>query len=741
MNGKRRCTNQGAVIPLVLVMLVTIFAFLALVIDVSFLTGTTVEYKRIADSIALQALKEYQELNYTGNCTTACSVDTSNCGSCSSCPSLKRLCEAMKSAATVGDENLAVAFSESRLENKSSDYSQYIVASENADNNSLATISPGVWYFEHDNNDITIPSSCYTNPSNKSDSTFKPCFREVSIAEAASGAEITAFQVKVGTPVNNQLRTILSNIMYNKSASINAEATAAIVPRRAVFVVDNTISAVTESHPFESNDPLGERILYAYSSTSSDCSTFYRPPEESDPIGSLNLFWLFKLPDSSLTGQPDKTDYQVGRGSFTSNCFRVPYTSAGNIDGGASREMWHRVDVINRPEPLGDILLSVNNGLSAFAERGVGGDRIGFIGFDNEMIEVRATRDEGTGNPFGMVRPIIGGSGEFNTFLRATSPEYGDENGNGVPFENWDAFTSRYLFPRYWSDSSAGGQRQTANTNIPDALEKARAMLNNEEGFRASDNFVVLFSDGQSNCRGGREASPTTDSCGEGNQDFRNSWRDFKINENVLQRYIDNEIAIHSVIVGENSRPHHKLFSAKGSACSFGSEECCMDQETFQQRKRRGIIPADTTWVGLDSGRTFDSPYPDTTSPASFPNYAPNVWQYASEATNGLWLPVRRPCSDFVRSSIGDPVNAAKLAINAICDRGDANDLVSWNSGFVTRFILRGVFQGPDSNIRDNVLDDQGRLLCDPESLSVEEQITNAIQEKILKVSPFILVE
>lgn len=734
MIGKNQ---RGAVLPLIAFCAVAIIAMIAFAMDISFLSGASFEFKRIADATALEILKDYQstgslmynDVDADGNptCTDECSV----CPCPGKCGRMARICAGFDAAKVLVNRNFLPAFSESRFLSRQSDYLDTLEFREDENDSTMVKVDFGLWYFEYSEELDGSQPQCFNG--SVAEENFKPCFVKV-VKGDLSSTGISSVRVEVVSATNNPIRTRLMSVFGQGLSSARAYSTAAVVPRRGVFVVDITNSTTTGSHDInDAADPsyfswdLAEPVAAEASlcagvnsvTMNADCPVCTLAQvdagtcvatQECRLSDTLELEYRVLLEPGDLLDNHDRDDFA---------CVPVTYNAA-------SRERAYLVDTTTSPEPLRDILKSVNTAMIAFEDRGVGGDALGFVGFDNELLDVRST-----GGDFSLVEP---GESSFDEFKRATSQVFGP-GVNQNTFRNTE-FAKFFLFPRFRSDyPRADGSLQVASTYIPLALAKGMEMLKARDGFEAADNFLVVFSDGQSNCLDrGDCANRVGYWKGSRDQAF-GSLPDGTSILPVLQR---NKIAVHFALIGKDSSPHSRLYKKKGctEAQAESGEFCCMAYDDYVFEERRN--PAYSGWVDY-SDPTFDTAA-DSARPSK-PSFYPNSWYDLSAATGGWWIPVRPPCNDseFRSSSLDEASAKASMLTEfskACAALGDAEYL---DKGAVLAG-LRDLFDSSAFDA-DKVIDGRGRVMCDPMSLSIEEQLSSAIRDQVLGYSPFKLVE
>jgi hypothetical protein len=384
------------------------------------------------------------------------------------------------------------------------------------------------------------------------------------------------------------------------------------------------------------------------------------------------------------------------------------------------------LDIVSDAQPLNGILSGINTMLREFELRGVTGDRVGVMGFDDGLLDQRRlpkpVRDSS-----GQLdnEPLIipdSSDAEFSEFLDATDVS--------IPVDDPVRYT-KFLFPRYYSDRlNVNGNRRPAMTDTRLVLDEALQMLSNTDGFEVADNFVLLISDGLGNCV---EPSRVTVAPIPGVDCFHSSdpafWSytqgyileafDAIVGTNgLLSRYQDSRIKLHVALIGDGVAPHKLL--RKGS-----DGNCMTETETLDNNLSQVNAP-----MKANHDPSSGEPY-----------YFPNRWGNVAAASGGRWAPVVECCRNLTDGACwedptpndGNPGPVENI-LNSACQAAPAaNSLVSCPCDRTDPACLA-------SNPMCNYVDQEARLLCDPRGRSKQQQLQDLVQE-LMNINPFILVE
>jgi hypothetical protein len=741
--------DKGSILILTAFLLVAIMGFTAIVIDIQIASNSQAKLRRTAEYVALGALEAF--LSEPAN------IENPNA----------KLDGALERAKTISGipENfmLAKAF----LEDKTDTQDLLCLINNDpgceGDANKNGSLVAGRWHFvgpDRNNNGIYCEVGEYTQDILSPDC---PCVGGVGSGEGWYGAACfepfsnpsdpnnppNAFRVNLQTKSDSHIKTLFASVIGHETLSVRASATASVVPRHAMFLVDLSPSIHEDTHltnrliPPPDVDDLDS--FYADNSESAfllDSRTTCRPRLDCSAEYSCRVSNLDTLFNRYMEGPRDLSEEYPPTKHFRSDyqCARAPvYRENGVVVRNEQYllDTYRNINPIDPnnfydgPEPLTSILAGINEALAEFENRAVSGDLVGIIGFD-ETTDIVAMNPNQILRNFPLISPGSPGFNMMKELTDVTNPDY-----NALTEQIKHLFIPR---PGKW-------------TNIPMAILEAQNQLGQAPGAETAESFVVLFSDGMGNATlenfgSGGPANDTictydlraTPNCNTAsNPNHRATWDEatfhwvsmkhnftFLVNElnrlsftnnPIIRSYKDQNIAFNVFLFGNSVAPHTLLLAN-------GEGECLTD---LQARKNGFSF--------VDIGVTGCAPYyhnPESSNPSWFDNdcrnthvrgqylnyingtspftYA-NTLYYATVLTNGFWAPIRPACS-------------APLSLT--CD---------------------GEFGKPLSNYieyntdpEETAVDNRGRLLCDPDGLSKREQVRRYISE-IMSQNPFVIVQ
>lgn len=510
------------------------------------------------------------------------------------------------------------------------------------------------------------------------------CFRQVLETETAN-----AFRLIYRTDPALSLKVFFwAGILPPEHPLVYAEAFATLQPRRTVFLVDLSPSVVEDTH--KSNAPLGVRSEYAYAlenPAGSTCS------DGAVPTGGAQILQIERdMFDNLPLGPRPPTAGPTQHYKADFECLTLP---TALVSAGEPR---YAVDTAVFPEPLTGIIDSLHFALDVFRERGMSEDRVSIIPFDDGLMAARNLEIPApvpASDPERMRRPVISDT-RFADFLNTYT-------NSTLPLATRD---DAYLFPRpngsrSYINSGGTSVRLPAATNIKLALDEANTLITSSQSYRTSNNFVVLITDGLSNCPNsppltGYDCFYSTSSAPS--LSMSELYVKTAVNEVTTDAYIDRfrqaGTAVHVVLFGAQAGPH-TLVRRRGNRCMTDDEA------------RAGLPP--TNFVDTSDG-TID---PSDTSPFFYPN---KLYRLA-QTTGGSFIAIRPPCR-----TDGIPVDLSTQCAAV----PNENGLVTNVAGCST------------PGCAPVVVDGNGRLLCDLKGRTPSEQLRDAMNEMLQ--SPFMLV-
>lgn len=610
---------------------------------------------------------------------------------------------------------------------------------------------PGTWYFSEPFNPASPGTGCdgwrtaglgpatgtsfglTTNcPCSATDSWNGPCFRPVEpgVTNEANNALQLSLRTDAGDGVNPLFGSIFdsigsSNFAGGGGVELGSTATVALVPRQLLFLVDLSGSIVETSHPLQSYTFSGLIDLNAapgspnYGAYQTNCGA---------------------LP--SLLGTPQNISFS----SASFSCRDFPGVPGDTVDDGSNvyAQPSFLIDQSTPPEPLRSILTGTHHVMYDLRSRSVGADRLGFVGFDDNILDIRATLSGGTP---GLVAPT---DAEFDAFFNATKVSPGTYSDStpimGAAISN---LYDRMLFPRTFSGERLSGPKgalsstqHKVNSDLAGPLGESINIFDATSGGTQADSHIFLFTDGLGNCVSSLSFLPggstSPDICGDTPDHYFGSMN--QIFRSVVPGLVTRGVSLHVFLAGEASRPH--TIVRAGADDGFGSPSGCLTEGDGRALAQDGTISGTENVIGDNrfnnsanasrnvhgcDGSTNDcllrnvDPNPNTHIPPipglydpvpGNPLLLPNLLYYAAARTGGTFVPIRPPCA---------PGNDA-AALEALCIA----------SGESEGEIVHGT-------VGSNFVDEEGRLLCDVAGRSVETQVTEAIQQ-ILSFNPYVLV-
>lgn len=595
-------------------------------------------------------------------------------------------------------------------------------------------IEPGSWWFEQPDGGCTAASASGC-PCSASATWEGPCFQPVAGGLTATA---NAFRVTLRTKETSPLRNIfgpatglLPNTPAHEEVPITVTSIASLIPRHAVFIVDLSGSTQEDTH-------ISSQLIDPFATMTQ--------AEQDDMFNDRPSEMRYRLRQTSATcGAAGMSQCQCTAGSRTNPCpndncsvWGLPhllmYQNAANVRVGTSvypstahskddyecfilnneRGTEHYlVDTERRnttdrgmfqgAEPLNSILASINVAMDVLVERSVPGDSIAVVGFD-QGAEI-SSRIIGPTNPQDTTT--------FNRLRRLT-----DVDNTSTVQERIEAA----FFPLVPSD-----------TDVPEALLTAAGLLEDQALSETADNFVVLFSDGLTNCRhtpafqlsGGEVIPGTTEEC---ERDAADNDERFAILQDSLREtscilsgidcpagtppelesFEREDITFHMIMVGDSVAPNTVLAqNASGNGCLTDTEV----------RAAGGAFAAGEIGTSATyANRSRNAPY-------LYPNNM--FFTRGVQPTGGFWLPLRRPC------------NFPGITTAECRNDGDG---VTYLNQLCTNGVGPGGIENTANMIASNSSGTNFHLVCDARCRSIRQQAEDFVRQ-IYAQSPFMLVE
>lgn len=757
--------QQGAILPLTLILSIAFLAVIGLMIDVSLWSGAKTDVEHSTDAAALVALERFLETSAFHDDD----VDT-------------RLQEAAARASAIVNQNIEYTPARNLMD-PSATLSD--VKPDASGNN--GQIFPGIWHFEAPAPFGAGPDVCeYEFPAGSDTSQScpcgadtdgngfagsgsygsatgtdwqGPCFEE--IGDPSQGAPVNAIRLAYSTGSSGKVS--VSGFLKGVSTffgapapemEVTAQSYAAIKPRRAVFLLDLSESMASDTHNKAVGEPSNQpQIWGGYSHEVRDgqsCPALTDYDDPSDVVcdiaclgsasGSLELTLEYNdalalrcVPANSSVVSFAPTDpcrFNPPYPDFSSNIpvkHREDYGCQTISTGDAVRsEQTFLIDQSAgaRPEPLSSALDGINAALLSFQDRAVTADQIAVIGFDSQILPVRVTTD-------GVDTPALVdvSSSEVDDFITATDTSLSTNK------------YSKFLFPRTKTTRDGTLTFNASNQSHTDlylAFNEAADLIENDQLSKSAENMIVLFSDGVTTCVDPAGPNDQDPDC-ENSLDYHEWGMEdlFRRAQNLLA---NRDVHIHVFLSGNTVRPHSLVrkgptpSSCMSDADARGLDFTMVDLNRFLPTSGVDYLPSvaadlsSITWTSMSSTARDEAEAMFVERTASDSWNPINILYQLSRASEGLWIPLRPPCSS---SNVATDLLTACNAEASVGDRVFGGD----------RFgaLYDDVEDSFGNTIYSASVDGNGRLLCDTDQRSKQEQVSDAIA-KLMNRNPYLLV-
>lgn len=705
----KRSDEKGAVMILFALLLAALFAFIALTIDTVLITSSQSHLRTSADAAVFGALEVY------GNRLSATTPGTP--------------AQALNDAIAAANISLGLNFNNNpgKFLQKVSTNTQNVLSDDCTLITGNGCLRPIVWY-------PPVPSGgvCgFGRPYSATDPDWRPCPCDQSCecGDGCPGDPRAASPERAGnglkliyrTDRNSPLKALFGsviNLMNGGSASevgFMVTSTALLTPRNAVFLLDlsgsmvalatpgafptnfydqNPVTAVLpiESRPPRTNQICNKRFYNYPLSVAGSCD-----PMDIHSISPLNPLVGSSYYDTRNNYYNCEVGGYLGGAPSQYACFSGANSIPVQFNGSTTRQDSFLVNTVVDPEPLTSALGAVNEAMNSFMARRVPNDRLGIIGFDDTQINNRILGSNITGT----IQPALLGDPLFAEFELATRVT----GARRIPITDVRRY-SKFLFPRFFSQ---GGVPNTVFSDLPQAFLLARNMITNTPNFRQSQNFVVMFSDGMSNC-----LSPLAppERCNTLETTFNQS---LSLLQTELGNYTRDRITAHFLLLGAKAQPHRLAWKNSSGKCASADE-----------------IPSLTDPVPGLPVVSAQGAFNSAGSPLVNQIYP---W---IKATGGIWAPILD--SYGVNPAGACPLvdrDAFNLACSGLVNSTNRNALISAGSNITGGIVLGG---GPATwSPASSYWDTNGRIVCDPQNRTTQEQVSDAMKV-ILGKPPFVLV-
>ncbi len=726
-------SEDGSVIVFIVLMCLLLFILAGLAIDSSVLSTSKAQQRHSAEYISLAALKSYIESTAT---TKAQKLDA-----------------AVERAREVAGTNLMLA----RPFQKKKTDGNTLGSNITAHNDDNGLIIPGIWHFDAGSG-VCGGVTC---PCDASGAWATPCFQKISSLSDPASDNINSFQVTFKTAGDSPVRALFTQFIGTKSQSLESTATAALVPKHVVFLMDVSRSAQWETHlPLEmTRGPSPSPQVYSIR-------------EQLSGLGGMSYFEAsestFQISDDSTTKCASNTDHTnectysppVPPGIWPVPKCRfdgVPYP--GGVSPDPDRDTSDLFDTIyNIPNAkktvgFGPIMeLNPPTGSPRIDRPTKHYRRLDYECFivdnfrdtlpdntpvdtvaKNFLVDTRNTLLSGGSyqgaEPLGTMlngvnhglkilrdRRIPGDRAGFIAFDRSARI---DIRRTPTLLPTSDTKISSLILATDTSDVSVANMRRryqefflmpraALGLNIPEALLEAKKMLFPATPLtpalpEMAHRIVVMLSDGLTNCI---EEGSLERFCGTRLGDVKASLSN--THQILLNEYATDDIRFDFILLGDHAAPHTLIRLDEKS----GAEAKCMSEADARLQDSQLIMTDSTSYGALTEIEAFE----EFRRGSSF-FYGANSLYEATRATKGNWAPIR-PCykgTGTICQNIQEYLDAECKAKAASLDHGDI--------------------------IADSAYGDtDGRLPFDPSGRSKRQQVEDAI-DQIFDGSSYILVD
>lgn len=471
-----------------------------------------------------------------------------------------------------------------------------------------AVLEPGRWYFV----ETEGMSECGGKP---------PCF----VRSETTSESVNAFRLQ-----GNFYRYVSSSFVRFVNGSdlmpVKVSTIATVIPRHGVFMIDLSPSVVRETHLL----PEGAASIGVKPSEFGFTLSSENP--HLTGLGATDAIWAGMddtRPETPVADNYDKVHYKddyISKKLLSDNEYMLssdhkehhPDPIANTKYASGNTNTWARVDAFRDPsyagpEPLKTIFNGLKYAMESFDKRKVGGDKIGFMFYDDQLDWQRVVLPT---SDFEYLKSLLDFDDGDLSSLSSDSPTIAQSD-LIVYNKGLERIIRHKLFP---SGNSF--------TNMRMALAEGMTMLANAESELVnSSDFLTFIGDGLTNC-----SAYLSPHCGNDYTHYQDSM--LRLGELVTSKIIDTMVPIHVIMVGQEVGPHTVAVSLP----SDGENKCLTDTEA----RLAGIPYA----MGGDvNGHAFP-----TVSAASsafdnrdtVPFYQTSFDMYEiARITGGVWAPIR----------------------------------------------------------------------------------------------------
>ena len=557
------------------------------------------------------------------------------------------------------------------------------------------------------------------------------CFQQITVTDGSQVAN--AFQIEYWGSWQRGMKTFFANVGGFDKLSIDSKSTATIVPKHGIALLDLSGSSETSNFVRNSGPAPGAyntaRSSFQLDTAINSCAGLPAnnpcPLEGSCAFKNATEQTIYNNPDCSpgiagnqpciphnraappvppfslplLATEHAKDDYSCKAISYQvcATCDFVAGAESCATCGANSSDSYvvdkYRSASYKGAEPMNPIVDGIFEMTNIYEQRAVSNDRMGAFFFDSTANIVASDHP----NPATLLRryPLTEiNSPIFNELQEAT------DDTTGYPQNRIDHF----LFPRREHDGTG------VYTNFPEILTQAFNQLSSVIGSETADQFVILFSDGGTNCDPDR-IPPCANAP---------AWYIDSISETGLSLapYGSAKIAFHLALFGNFAGPHNivrRTMQPGSSACMDEFEARSLGLSTYPW-----VDPgAGTVQEWIDWNETMNNGNPSV--PPQYHWSWPLNLQSWADYTNGFYQPVRDNCQTGVDTS---------AYVNSLCAGLTAGSAYAGNPHTPPGWTYSAA-NGP-------AIGNNGELYCE-QTARTKKQIVSDMIKDIFNRNPYIL--
>ena len=534
-------------------------------------------------------------------------------------------------------------------------------------------ITPGVWFFDNpglDHCDLSDEHNCPCTGSGESAYFTGPCFREIDSAFLSAHPDIEPNAIRVNLKVSDEspFEFVLGKMLGRDSVTFSSTATAAFAPRNTIALVDLSRSSYQQTHlPVERGPAPGQLGFNATQALGTEFALKLRSDTPSCNLNACTAANTCHYEGGLVSGGMYDAVYRLRQFTKGTRGILTPFSPTMHY-----RNDYGCYTICFQLNPDGTCATATQDYLidnyTNLLQKYYGPEPLSTNLFGLNYMLQTLNKKSVPGDQFS----LIGYDHETKVTNRIVPLTAVKDSSltklltatDTTASKEW--ITKYNLFPRV-----------DAMNNLPLALDKAFWEFHDApNGSRNVENQVVLFTDGITNCT---QASGT---CGVDEAFYTASFNESL--DYVRQYYEPRGIKVHVILAGAMVQPH-TMAIAKGGVCE--------SDDAF----REGAAPTDL-FVDKDAHGAHSQNLAGATADLTAFFHAPNELYRVARETGGTWCPVRQPC----------PAGSQAALDNACASKGN---------GTVTNVSVSG----------QTVVDDVGRLVCDPSGLTMRQQIQNCM--------------